>query len=73
MPRPRLEKAELFVVHLIHFAEKFDDDPVRAPVVDRNIVPDDVAKRSPGQRILFLANRSLARLISDQSRTSNAI
>src|ERR1700758_1854038 len=39
MPGPRLEKAELFVVHLIHLAEEFYHDAVRAPVIDRNIVP----------------------------------
>ena len=49
MPWPRLEKAELFVVHLVHFAEKLDHDAVGVPVIDRDIVPDDVAERSPGE------------------------
>ena len=57
MPGPRLEKAELFVVHLIHFAEKFDDDPIRTPVIDRNIVSNDVAARSPGERDLVFGQQ----------------
>jgi hypothetical protein len=54
MPRPRLEKAELFVVHLIHLAEEFDHDAVGIAVIDRNIVPDNVAQRPPGERDLVL-------------------
>src|SRR5215472_9489562 len=79
VPRPRLEKAQLLVVHLIHLAEESDYDPVGVSVIDRNVVPDDMAERSPGQRDLvlrqkiasafdvFFAKRSLARLMSDQS------
>src|SRR5271166_2526713 len=54
MPRPRLEKAELFVVHLIHLAKEFDHDAIGALVIDRNIVPDDMPERSPGERDLVL-------------------
>src|SRR5204863_4532124 len=54
MPRSWLEKAELFVVHLIHFAEELDHDAIGVPVIDRDIVPDDVAERSPGELDIVL-------------------
>src|SRR5579872_5164575 len=57
MPRPRLEIAELLVVHLIHLAEKLDHHAIRIAVIDRNIMSDDVAERSPGQRDLVLGQK----------------
>ena len=60
-------------MHLVHLAEKFDDDAVGVLVIDRDVMADDVTHRPPGELDLFFANRSLARLMSDQSRTSNAI
>ena len=73
MPRPRLEKAELFIVHLIHLAEKFDHHAVGVLVIDRNIVPDDMPQRSPGERDLVFGQKIAGAFDSDQSRTSNAI
>src|SRR6516165_3434888 len=57
MPWPRLEKAELFVVHLVHLAEELDHHAVGVPVIDRDIVPDDMAERSPGERDLVLGQK----------------
>jgi hypothetical protein len=37
-------------------------------VIARNIMPNDVPERSPGERDFVLGYRSLARLMSDQSR-----
>ena len=57
MPGPPLEKAELFVVHLIHLAEEFDHDAIGILVIDRNIVPNDMPVRSPGERDLVLGQK----------------
>src|SRR3984885_2246334 len=49
MPWPRFEKAKLLVVHLIEFAEEFDRHAVGVLVIDRDVVPDNVTQRPPGQ------------------------
>src|SRR5262249_12174376 len=54
MPGPRLEKAELLVGHLIHFAEKLDHHAVGTLVIDGDVVADNVAQRAPGQLDLVL-------------------
>src|SRR5262249_39421093 len=57
VPRPRLEKAELFVVHLIHLAEEFDHHAIGIAVIDCNIVAYYMPQRSPGERDLVLGQK----------------
>src|SRR6202045_2563587 len=49
VPRPRIEIAERLVLHLVHLAEELDAHLVGIAVVDRDIVADDVAARTPDQ------------------------
>ena len=54
MPRTRIEVAERFVLHQIHFAEEFDPDLVGVAMIDRDVVADDVAPRTPDQMDVVL-------------------
>src|SRR5438105_3164072 len=47
MPRPRLEVAELLVLHLVELTEKLDHLLVRIAVIGRDIVAGTMAQRSP--------------------------
>src|SRR6185312_16010931 len=49
VPGPRLEIAELLVVHLVEIGEELDRDAVGILVIDRDVVPDQVADRPPEQ------------------------
>src|SRR5262245_23031358 len=49
MPRPRLEIAELLVVHQVDVGEELDGDAVGILVIDRDVVPDEVPDRTPEQ------------------------
>src|SRR6516164_10830403 len=54
MPGPRLEIAELLVLHLIELAEQFDHLIVRIAVIGGDVVARAVAQRSPDDRNLLL-------------------
>ena len=47
MPRPRLEVAELLVLHQIELAKQFGDETIRAAVIGKQIVADAVAAGPP--------------------------
>src|SRR6476469_7620879 len=49
VPGPRLEIAELLVMHLVEIGEELDRDAVGILVIDRDVVPDQVADRPPEQ------------------------
>src|SRR6516165_5323147 len=49
VPRPGLEIAELLVEHQIDVGEELDRDAVGILVIDRDVVPDEVADRAPEQ------------------------
>ena len=49
VPRPRLEIAELLVVHQVEIGEELDRDAVGVLVIDRDVVSDEVADRTPKQ------------------------
>ena len=49
MPRPRLEIAELLIEHQVDVGEELDRDAVGVLVIDRDVVPDEVAERAPEQ------------------------
>src|ERR1700693_5945974 len=49
VPRPRIEIAQRLVLHLVHLAEELDAHLVGVAVIDRDIVADDVATRTPDQ------------------------
>jgi hypothetical protein len=49
VPRPRLEIAEVLVVHDVEIGEELDRDAVGVLVVDRDIVADQVPDRTPEQ------------------------
>src|SRR5215472_2284275 len=54
MPRPRLEIAELLVLHLVELAEQFDHLIVRIAVIGGDVVARAVAQRAPYDRDLLL-------------------
>src|ERR1700693_2281481 len=57
VPRPRVEIAQRLVFHLIHLAEKLDAHLVGIAVIDRDIVADDVAARTPDQMEVVAGER----------------
>ena len=42
---------------LIHLAEELDHHAIRILMIDRNIVPDNMPQRSPGERDLVLGQK----------------
>src|ERR1700704_4406527 len=59
MPWPRLEIAELLVVHLVEIGEELDRDAVGILMIDRDVVPDQVTDRAPEQ-LDVLASEKIA-------------
>jgi hypothetical protein len=57
VPWPRLEIAELLVVHDVEIGEELDRDAVGILVVDRDVVADQVADRTPEQLDVLLAEK----------------
>src|SRR6516165_5976937 len=49
VPRSRLEIAELLVEHQVDVGEELDGDAVGVLVIDRDVVPDEMADRTPEQ------------------------
>src|SRR6202044_3495505 len=59
VPWPRIEIAERLVLHLVHLAEELDAHLVGVAMIDRDIVPDDVAARAPDQMDVVAGGRFL--------------
>src|SRR5580704_16529736 len=55
MPGTRLEIAEALVLHLVEFAIELHDLAVGITMINKDIVADDVAARSPDQMIVVAA------------------
>jgi hypothetical protein len=54
--------AELLIEHQVDVGEELDRDAVRIFVIDRNVVPDEVADRAPEQ-LDVLARQEVARAV----------
>ena len=57
VPRPRLEIAELLVLHLIELGIELDDVVVGVVVIGRDVVARPVPQRSPDDRNRLLAEQ----------------
>src|SRR5215216_5749479 len=57
MPRPRIEVAERFVLHLVEFGEQLRDQAVRGAMIGKEIVADAVPPRPPENLVAVLAQK----------------